>query len=154
MKNVRMVVATCLLLSTVALNAQDKKNVKTYEAVPELSVQGDVKQDAKTDLNKEEPDTYPSFVGGDKAFFKYLGENIKYPDYEKKNDIQGNVIASFIVNADGSIGKIEILKSVKGSKNLNAEVIRVLKSMPKWNPATKDDKAVKAIMNIPVKFQL
>ena len=75
----------------------------------------------------------PEFPGGQQALFKYLNENVMYPEIARENGIQGRVICQFVVNKDGSISDIEVVRS-GGDPSLDKEAIRVIKSMPKWKP--------------------
>jgi len=73
----------------------------------------------------------PEYNGGVDQMMKFIQKNLQYPEYEKTNNIQGNVYARFVVNPDGTISNIKILRSVPGSKNLDREVTRVINMMPK-----------------------
>jgi TonB family protein len=92
----------------------------------------------------------PKYPGGEEARMKFLRENIKYPKMAIKNNIQGTVYASFVVEKDGSISTIKILKGIGGG--CDEEVIRLLKQMPKWEPGKQRGKAIRAQYNMPIKF--
>ena len=94
----------------------------------------------------------PSFPGGDAALMKFLSEHIKYPVVAEENGIQGRVIATFVVERDGSISDVKVIKSVDPS--LDKEAIRVLKSMPKWIPGKQNGSAVRVKYTVPVTFKL
>ena len=94
----------------------------------------------------------PSFPGGDAALMKFLSEHIKYPVVAEENGIQGRVIATFVVERDGSITDVKVIKSVDPS--LDKEAIRVLKSMPKWIPGKQNGSAVRVKYTVPVTFRL
>jgi protein TonB len=94
----------------------------------------------------------PQFPGGQAELFKFISENMKYPVDAQKKKIQGRVILSFVVNEDGSISNVNVVKKVYPS--LDAEAIRVLKMMPKWQPGYQDGKAVKVRYVIPMTFKL
>jgi periplasmic protein TonB len=94
----------------------------------------------------------PGFPGGDAALFKYLGDNVKYPVIAQENGIQGRVICQFVVNRDGSIVDVEVVRSVDPS--LDKEAIRVIKSMPKWSPGQQRGKPVRVKYTLPVNFRL
>lgn len=96
----------------------------------------------------------PKFAGGDEGLAQYLSDSIAYPEYEQKNRIQGKVFASFIVDKKGKVGEIKILKGVTGAKNFDAEVIRVLSSMPAWQPGKHNGTIVRVQMMMPFNFQL
>lgn len=94
----------------------------------------------------------PSFPGGDAALMQFLSKNIKYPVVAEENGIQGRVIATFVVERDGSITDVKVVKSVDPS--LDKEAIRVLKSMPKWIPGKQNGSAVRVKYTVPVTFRL
>ena len=95
----------------------------------------------------------PEFPGGQQALFKYLSENILYPEIAKEHGIQGRVICQFIVNKNGSITDIEIIRS-SGDPSLDKEAIRVIQSMPEWKPGKQRGKAVRVKYTVPVNFKL
>ena len=94
----------------------------------------------------------PSFPGGDAELMKFLSTHIKYPVVAEENGIQGRVIATFVVERDGSISDVKVVKSVDPS--LDKEAIRVLKSMPKWIPGKQNGSAVRVKYTVPVTFRL
>jgi periplasmic protein TonB len=94
----------------------------------------------------------PEFPGGEEARIKFLVEHIKYPEQAKEEGIEGTVYASFVVEKDGSISNVIILRGV-GSL-LDKEVIRIIHLMPKWKPGQQRGKAVRVQYNMPVKFSL
>lgn len=98
-------------------------------------------------------ETMPEFPGGQAALFKYLSENVKYPVIAQENGIQGRVICQFVVNKDGSIVDVEVVRS-GGDASLDKEAVRVIKSMPKWNPGKQRGKAVRVKYTVPVNFKL
>ncbi len=94
----------------------------------------------------------PSFPGGDAALFKFLNDNVKYPVIAQENGVQGRVICQFVVNRDGSIVDVEVVRSIDPS--LDKEAIRVIKSMPKWSPGQQRGKPVRVKYTLPVNFKL
>lgn len=94
----------------------------------------------------------PSFPGGMGELMKYLGSNIKYPPVAQENGIQGRVIIQFVVEKDGSVANPQVVKGVDPS--LDKEALRVVKSMPKWNPGKQRGKAVRVKYTVPVTFRL
>ncbi|MBP5339934.1 MAG: energy transducer TonB [Prevotella sp.] len=94
----------------------------------------------------------PSFKGGDAALMEWLSKNIKYPVIAEENGIQGRVVATFVVERDGSITDVKIVKSVDPS--LDKEAIRVLKAMPKWIPGRQNGQPVRVKYTVPVTFRL
>ena len=94
----------------------------------------------------------PSFPGGPSALFEYLSANVKYPPVAEENGVQGRVICTFIVERDGSITDVRVVKSV--DPVLDKEAVRVLKSMPRWIPGKQNNSAVRVKYTTPVTFRL
>jgi len=94
----------------------------------------------------------PSFPGGQSALFQWLSSNIKYPVVAEENGVQGRVIVTFVVERDGSITDVKVVKSVDPS--LDKEAVRVTKSMPKWIPGKQNGSAVRVKYTVPVTFRL
>jgi periplasmic protein TonB len=97
----------------------------------------------------DECDQMPSFPGN---LMTYLSENVKYPVEAQENGIQGRVVVSFVVEKDGSLSDIRVARSV--SPVLDAEAIRVVSSMPQWNPGVNNGEYVRVKYNVPVSVRL
>lgn len=97
-------------------------------------------------------DNMPEFPGGMIACLQYLARNIKYPVTAQKEGAQGKVIVQMVIEKDGSVDHVSIVRSI--TPELDAEAARVVKSMPKWKPATVKDKAVRCRYTVPVTFKL
>lgn len=97
----------------------------------------------------EEQPTYP---GGEEARMRYLQENIKYPEEAKELGIQGRVFVTFVVEVDGSITDVRVLRGIGGG--CDQEAIRVVKGMPKWVPGKQRGVPVRVQFNLPIKFTL
>lgn len=93
----------------------------------------------------------PQFPGGDDGLYKYLSENIKYPAVAEEKDIQGRVVCTFVVERDGSITNVQVVRSVDPS--LDAEAVRLLKTMPRWIPGSQNGKLIRVKYKIPVSFK-
>lgn len=94
----------------------------------------------------------PSFPGGPSALMKYLSENTRYPVVAQENGVQGRVVVSFVVEKDGHITDVKVVRSVDPS--LDKEAARVVKSMPSWIPGKQNGSAVRVKYNVPVSFKL
>jgi protein TonB len=94
----------------------------------------------------------PEFPGGNAALLQYVSENLKYPQDAQDNNIQGKVTLKFVVNADGSVDRIEILRGA--DPLLDNEAIRVIKTLPKFKPGKQSGVAVPVWFSIPVIFQI
>ncbi len=98
----------------------------------------------------EQPAEFP---GGMQAMYKWLSDNIEYPRISRDNNSQGRTILRFVVNSDGSIQGIEVIKS-SGDMYLDKEAVRVVGQMPKWSPGRQAGKAVRCWFTLPVMFRL
>ena len=94
----------------------------------------------------------PEFPGGQDALNRFLVRNIKYPLLAQENGIQGRVVCQFVVNSDGSIVDISVVRGVEES--LDKEAIRVIQSMPKWTPGRQGGKSVRVKYTLPIRFKL
>ncbi len=148
--------------------------LKTNPDIIEI-VKNDTKEVEKKEEKKEEPkfnpgdwkekedikekdvpsfgaEKMPEFKGGIKKLFKYLADNIKYPDEARRAGIEGKVHVQFVVNKKGEIKDVTILRGV--NKWLDEEAIRVVKSMPNWKPGKQHGKAVSVYYMLPINFKL
>ena len=94
----------------------------------------------------------PRFPGGDVKLMEYLSRTVKYPVEAQKKHVQGRVILHFIIEKDGSVSNVRVARSVDPS--LDAEAIRVVNSMPKWEPARQKGQPVRVRYTIPIQFRL
>jgi len=94
----------------------------------------------------------PEYPGGLSALMKFVGENLKYPYVAQVNNIQGKVILKFVVNPDGSVDRIEVIRSIDPS--LDNEAVRVVKSLPKFKPGKQGGVPVSVWFMLPVVFKL
>lgn len=142
--------------------------VKDFKANMKIQLLSDGKQEGMQDLaivpaivkNGTVPsgqvftivDKMPSFPGGEGAMLKYLSQNVKYPVIAQQQGIQGRVSCSFVVNADGTIRDIEVLRGV--DPLLDAEALRVLGLMPTWIPGQQRGENVAVKYTVPISFRL
>ena len=94
----------------------------------------------------------PTFPGGEKKMLEYVAKNVKYPQLAKEVGTQGRVFVSFVVEKDGSITNVTILRGI--GSGCDEEAMRVVKSMPKWNPGLQCGRAVRVSCNLPINFKL
>ncbi len=134
---------------SIEINTEDDKDVEVVIAPP---VEAPVEEEEE-EVVFVVVETMPEFPGGQQALFKYLSENVKYPVIAQENGIQGRVICQFVVNKDGSIVEVEVVRS-GGDASLDKEAVRVIKSMPKWKPGKQRGKAVRVKYTVPVNFRL
>ena len=121
------------------------KQANVTEAIPETSA---LPQDTAAVLRTVEQ--LPEFPGGIVEFMKWLTRNLRYPPIAQQQKIQGKVVVSFIINADGSIASPKVQKSA--NPMLDAEALRVIKMMPKWKPGIMNGKPCRTMFAIPVNF--
>lgn len=94
----------------------------------------------------------PSFPGGPSALMEWLSNNVKYPVVAQENNVQGRVVVSFVVERDGSITDVKVVRGVDPS--LDKEASRVVRAMPRWIPGKQNGSAVRVKYNVPVAFRL
>lgn len=99
-----------------------------------------------------DPEQQPYFPGGETALLKYLQENVKYPPKAIKDSIQGRVVVQFLIDPAGYVGEVKVVRSV--SEELDAEAVRVVKTLPRFVPGRIFGKAVSAWYTLPVTFKL
>lgn len=171
-------IALLILLFTIGASYGQikKKKIISKKVVPTVSTQGEkvtvidrstnseseiiaypsgdapsFEQEQKDDnniYNTAGIEVQPEFPGGRELLFAFISKNFHYSDEMKENDINGKTFASFIVEKDGSISDIKVVRGIGfGTEN---EIIRVLKSMPKWNPGIQNGKKVRCSFMIPI----
>lgn len=97
-------------------------------------------------------ESMPGFPGGEAARIKYLNENIKYPQMARESGIQGRVFVTFVVERDGAVTDVRVLRGIGGG--CDEEAVRVIKNMPKWNAGKQRGKPVRVQFNMPILFKL
>ncbi len=116
--------------------------------------EGPINQEKTEDTNQifTNVEVLPSFPGGLDAFGKFLGKNLRYPPIARDNGIQGRVYCNFVVEKDGSLTDIKVVRGIGGG--CDEEAIRVLKNSPKWTPGVQNGRNVRVSYTIPIYFQL
>ena len=94
----------------------------------------------------------PQFPGGDAALLKYLSSHINYPPMAAENNVQGKVLLQFVVEKDGKVGEVKVVRSV--DKDLDREAVRVVKTLPKFTPGRQNGQPVRVWYTLPVQFKL
>ncbi len=128
-----------LFLILFTFNASAQEDIAPYpvDAYPEIT----------TGEEKE-----PEFPGGQMAMQRFISENVEYPKSAKKNKEEGKVFVQFIIEGDGSLFDIKVVRGV--SEALDNEAIRVVKLMPKWSPGESHGKVVRVKYTLPISFRL
>ena len=116
-------------------------------------------EDVEIEIEEEDDEEFfmvvenmPEFPGGDLGLMRYIQKNVKYPAIAKEYNITGKVYVSFIVDKKGSVTNVKIVRGV--DKNLDAEAMRVVKSLPKYKPGKQRGKSVRVMFTIPINFTL
>ena len=130
------------------INAEDNANKAQEEFTHVVVEEEDVEEEEEVFLVVEE-DPFPGGLG---ALSQFIADNIKYPQLAKENNITGKVFVSFVVEKDGSVGQVKVLRDIGGG--CGAEAVRVVKTMPKWKPGKQRGKPVRTQFNLPVNFEL
>ena len=92
------------------------------------------------------------FLGGEEAMFKYIGENLSYPESARDEGIQGLVYVTFVIIETGKVTDVKVLRGIGGG--CDEEAVRVVRSMPDWIPGTQRGKEVRIQYNLPIRFTL
>ncbi len=98
------------------------------------------------------PEVMPEFPGGTAACMEYLQNNLRYPKEAMENGAEGYVVVQFVIEADGSISRVKVVRSV--NELLDAEAVRVVRNMPDWKPGRIKGEAVAVRYNVPILFRL
>ncbi|MBP5542259.1 MAG: energy transducer TonB [Bacteroidales bacterium] len=131
------------------IDASDNANKAQEEFVPvEVEREEEVPEEEIFLVVEEDPE----FPGGLEALNKYLAENIKYPQLAKENNITGRVYVTFVVEKNGTVANVKVLRDIGGG--CGAEAVRVVKAMPKWKPGKQRGQPVRTQYNVPVGFYL
>ena len=133
----------------IQINTEDDKDVEVVIAPP---VEAPVEEEEE-EVIFVVVESMPEFPGGQQAMMRYIAENIKYPVIAQENGIQGRVICQFVVEKDGKVSDIQVVRS-SGEASLDKEAVRVINSMPKWKPGKQRGKPVRVKYTLPVNFRL
>ena len=118
----------------------------------------DTDEDEIVEIEEDEEEFFmvvenmPEFPGGDLGLMKFIQKNVRYPAIAKEYNITGKVYVSFIVDRQGSVTNVKIVRGV--DKNLDAEALRVVSLLPKYKPGKQRGKAVRVMFTIPINFTL
>ena len=125
-----MMAVFCLSTVSAQKTVVSQKNQKVYEVVDQM----------------------PEFPGGMPAMIEFLQNNVKYPADAEKQKVEGRVLVSFVVETDGSVSDVQVMK--KAFPSLDAEALRVAKAMPNWTPGKHQGKLVRVHYTLPISFHL
>ena len=143
--------------AVVTANGQQDRAVQSTMQSP-VAVERNAEAQVTNESNPQSETIYksveqmPMFPGGEVELIKYLSQNIQYPPEAAKNNVQGRVILQFVVDKTGQVGEVKVVRSV--SEELDAEAVRVVKTLPKFEPGRQDGKPVAVWYTLPVSFNI
>ena len=156
---IKVVVALPAFLAVLFFFAAGSTNTVTAQEEAEQKAK---QAQATTAISQEKPsadknvytvvEVMPSFPGGQAAMINYLVQNIKYPEEAKKKGVMGTVFITFIVETDGSVSNVKVLRGI--GSGCDEEGVRVVSAMPNWSPGKEKDVPVRCQFNLPIKFSL
>lgn len=135
----------------------ERRNANAIVDNPEV-VAAESSEPSESSVQKDEEKVFttaekaPQFKGGDVNMYKFITQNMKYPEQAVKDNIQGRVVVQFVVKTDGTIGDVKVIRGVH--ELLDAEAVRVVKTMTDWIPGTLDGKPVNVWYAMPLTFKL
>lgn len=146
--------------TTVIEIVEDEKEIEEELVIEDLEVDEDTEiefiEEEVEEVSEEQIFTIveqmPSFPGGDAELLQYLSKNTKYPAIAKDAGIQGTVYVTFVINKDGEVSDVKVLRSIGGG--CDEEAIRVVENMPDWTPGKQRGKSVPVQYNLPIRFTL
>lgn len=134
----------------IDINVEADQNTEVEEYIPPApQIEEEEAEEAQIFIVVE---SMPEFPGGEPALYQYLADNIKYPNMAKESGIQGRVFVTFVVEKDGKVTDVRVLRGIGGG--CDEEAIRVVSHMPKWISGKQRGKPVRVQFNLPVKFTL
>lgn len=153
----KFIVLFCVLLSSATIYAQRTENAQVSQDEPDhlnFTIEGGVISRPQDSIITTGLDVTARFVGGEAAFMNYVSANFEYPVRCQEKGINGNVQLRFVVEIDGRISTISVVKETKVCPEFTAEAIRILKKSPRWIPAQMKGKSVRSYYILPISLQL
>lgn len=141
--NLRLLLPFLGLLATSSILAQN-------DVIMDVEAPAEEAHDPKEPFTMVEE--MPEFPGGQQALFAYIGKELKYPEQAVEDGIEGVVFVTFVVEKDGSISTVSVLRGIGGG--CDEEAVRVVRSMPKWKPGKQLGKEVRVKYNLPIHYKL
>ena len=140
---------------------QDDVEVEDIEINAEVDQQEVIEEYVPVEVEEEEVveqeifqivEEMPAYPGGEQKLMEFIAKGIKYPQIARETGIQGRVFVGFVIEPDGSVSNVKVLRGIGGG--CDEEAMRVVKSMPKWKPGKQRGKAVRVSYMLPVNFKL
>ena len=153
----KLIIMLWVLLSSTTIYAQRTATAQATQDEPDhldFTIAGGVISRPQDSIITTGLDVTARFIGGEAAFMNYVSANFEYPVRCQENGINGNVQLRFVVEVDGRISTISVLKETKACPEFTAEAIRILKKSPRWIPAQVKGKSVRSYYTLPISLQL
>ena len=152
-----LLLALVLAMSAIDVEAKKKKKRRSRKPAMQEVIVPDAAPGAES-YNDDgmvyvEPDVMPMYPGGLDALVKFISDNLQYPEKEERAGEEGKVVVRFVVEKNGRIGRINILRS-SGNRHFDNEALRVVSLIPRFNPALVGGKPVACHFTLPVSFTL
>ncbi|MDQ1087649.1 M56 family metallopeptidase [Siphonobacter sp. SORGH_AS_1065] len=141
------VFGSMIFLATACAQQEKKEELVIIPIETPAPAQTNAKEEVFTVVEKQ-----AQFPGGDSEMYRYLSQHVKYPAAAQRANVEGKVFTSFIVEKDGSITDVEIMKGI--GFGCDEEVLRIMKDMPKWKPGYHSGHAVRSRFNLPITFTM
>lgn len=136
----------------IRIDAEADQNTEVEEYVPPEVVEMQEEEEQREREIFYIVESMPEFPGGEEALYNYLSANLRYPTVAREAGITGKVFVAFVVEPDGSVSNIKVLRGIGGG--CDEEAIRVVENMPRWVPGKQRGKPVRVHFNLPIKFTL
>lgn len=141
-----------LLLAGCNANHSTTEQATTPDSATETTAAPADSTSLSSDSIFEVAEVMPEFPGGTQALFKFIGENLQYPQNAIDGQIEGRVVVQFVVDKEGKVGSIQVVRSV--DKMLDQAAIDVVRALPDWKPGMQDGQPVNVRYTLPVNFKL
>ena len=135
----------------IVIDAEANERTEIPEYTPPAPVQREEEAEEESEIFYV-AESMPSFPGGDDKIYEYLARNMVYPLQAREANIEGRVFLTFVVERDGSITDVKVLRGIGGG--CDEEAVRVVENMPKWVPGKQRGIPVRVHFNLPIKFTL
>ncbi|HIY48866.1 MAG TPA: energy transducer TonB [Candidatus Barnesiella excrementavium] len=141
-----------LLLAGCNANHSTTEQATTSDSASETTAAPADSTSLSSDSIFEVAEVMPEFPGGTQALFKFIGENLQYPQNAIDGQIEGRVVVQFVVDKEGKVGNIQVVRSI--DKMLDQAAIDVVRALPDWKPGMQDGQPVNVRYTLPVNFKL
>ena len=130
---------------------EDNDPLPLQEEKITLSDQVVVEDEQTSQKEEEKAEQAPVFPGGMMQLMKWLTKNLRYPEVARRAKVSGKVVVAFMVNTDGSVSDVKLIKNVEPS--LDREALRVVRMMPNWEPGISGGKVCRTLVHLPIVFK-